>query len=86
VVVPNLVNNVTEELGDATFGCLIAGVVIEVGFVGSFGTNTDDGCGVIGDVLVIEGEAGRIDKLGTAMVGFVIGDLRKDGREGMDSQ
>jgi hypothetical protein len=72
-----------EELGNATFGCFVVGVVIKVGFVGSLGVNTDDSCGVIGNVLVVEGEAGRPDKLGAAMVGFVLGGLRKDGCEGM---
>ncbi len=75
-----------EELGDATFGCLVAGKVIKVRLVGGFGANTDDGCGVIGNVPVLEEEAGRPDKLGAAMVGFVLGSLCKNGREGMDSQ
>jgi hypothetical protein len=34
----------------------------------------------------IEGEAGRPDELGTTMVGFVLGGLCKNGREGMNSQ
>ncbi len=86
VVVPNLVVKVTEELGDATFGCLVAGIVIKARFVGGLSANMDDGCGIIDDVLVIEREAGRPDKLGAAMVGFVLGGLRKDGHEGMDFQ
>jgi hypothetical protein len=86
VVVPNLVKDVTEELGSATFVCLVAGVVIKAGFVGGLGANMDDGCGIIGNVLVIEGEAGKPDKLGATMVGFVLGGLCKDGHEGMDSQ
>ncbi len=53
---------------------------------GLLGANMDDSCGVIGNVLILDGEAGRPDKLGTAMVGFVLGGLHKDGREGMDSQ
>ncbi len=51
----------------------------------SLGTNTDDSRGVIGNVFVVEGEAGRPDKLGAAMVGFVLGSLWEDGRDGMDS-
>jgi hypothetical protein len=39
VVVPNLVDDVAEEFGDATFGCLIAGIVVEARFVGSLGAN-----------------------------------------------
>jgi hypothetical protein len=86
VVVPNLIDNVAEEFGDATFGCFVAGLVVKVGFVGKLGANTDDGRGIVGDVPVTEGEAGRPDKLGTTMVGFVLGGLPKDGRERMDSQ
>jgi hypothetical protein len=86
VVVPNLVDNATEELGNTTFGCLITGVVVKVGFVGVLGANTDDGCGVISNVLVVEGEAGRPDKLGATMVSFVLGGLCEGGCEGMDSQ
>ncbi len=48
--------------------------------------DTDDGCGIMGNVLVVEGEAGRPDKLGAAMVGFVLGSLCENGREGMGSQ
>jgi hypothetical protein len=54
--------------------------------VGGLVTNTDNGHCIIGNVLVVEGEAGRLDKLGAAMVGFVLGGLCKDGHEGMDSQ
>ncbi len=67
------------ELGNATFGCFIAGILLKAGFVSGFGANTDDGRGIIGNVLVLEGEPGRPDKLGIAMVGFVLGGLRKDG-------
>jgi hypothetical protein len=34
VIVPNLVDNIAEEFGDATFGCLEAGVVVKEGFGG----------------------------------------------------
>jgi hypothetical protein len=86
VIVLNLINDVTEELGDATFSCLVAGVVIKAGFVGGIGVDTDNGCGIIGNILVIEGEAGRPDELGAAMVSFILGGLCKNGHEGMDSQ
>ncbi len=86
VILPNLVNDVVEELGNPMFDCIVAGIVVEAGFVGGLGANTDDGCGVIGNVFVIEGKAGRPDKLGAAMVSFVFGGLCKDGREGMDSR
>jgi hypothetical protein len=75
-----------EELGNTTFGCLVAGVVVKAGFVGGLGTKTENSCGIVGDVLVLEGEARRPDKLGATMVGFVLGGLCKDGHEGMDSQ
>jgi hypothetical protein len=55
VIVPNLVNDVAEEFGNATFGYFVAGVVVKVGFVGSLGTNMDDGRGIVGNVPVIEG-------------------------------
>ncbi len=74
-----------EELGNATFGCFVAGVVLKSGFVGGLGANMDDGRCVIGNILVVEGEAGRPDKLGATMVGFVLGGLREDGCKGMDS-
>ncbi len=38
-VVPNLIHDVAEESGDAMFGCFIAGVVINAGFVGGLGDN-----------------------------------------------
>ncbi len=50
-------------------------------FLGGLGTNTDVSHGVVGNVPVIEGEDGRPDKLGVAMVGFVLGGLHEDGRE-----
>jgi hypothetical protein len=75
VIVPNLVDDVLEEFGHAMFGRLVAGVVIKAGFMGGLGANTDNSRGVIGNVHVIEGEAGRQDKLGVAMVGFILGGL-----------
>jgi hypothetical protein len=85
VAVPYLVNNAVKEFGGATFGCLVAGIVVEAGFVGGLSVNTDNGHGNVGNVSVVEGEAGRPNKLGVAMVGFVLGGLHKDGRERMDS-
>jgi hypothetical protein len=85
VVVPNLVNDAMEELGNTTFDCFLAGIVVKAGFVGGLGANTDDSRGVVGNVPVVEGEAGRPDKLGAAMIGFVLGGLCEDGHEGMGS-
>ncbi len=79
VILPNLVDNILEEFGDATLGRLVAGIVIEAGFVGSLGANMDNSHGVVGNVPVVEGEAGRPDELGVAMVGFVLGGLHEDG-------
>jgi hypothetical protein len=75
-----------EKLGNTAFSFFVAGVVVEAKFVGSLSANTDNGCGVIGNVLVVEGEVGRTDKLGTNMVGFVFGGLHEDGCKRMDSQ
>jgi hypothetical protein len=86
VVVSNHINDIAEEFGNAMLGCFIAGIVVEAGFVGNLGANTDNGCGIVGDVPVIEGEARRPDELGGTMVGFVLGGLHEDGREGMDPQ
>ena len=32
IVVPDLVNDIAQEFGNATFGCLITGIISEVGF------------------------------------------------------
>ncbi len=85
VVVPNLINDIAEEFGNATFGCFVAGIAVEAGIVGSLGVHTEDGHGIIGNVLVVEGEAGRPDELGSTMVGFILGGLCEDGCERMAS-
>ncbi len=85
VIVSNLVNDAAEKFGNTMFGCFVPGVVVEAGFVGGFGANTDNSCGIVTNVLVIEGEARQPDKLCAAMGGFVLGGLCKDDREGMDS-
>ncbi len=85
VDVPNLVQDIAEEFGNATFGCFVAGVVVEAGFVGSLGAITDEGRGIVCNVPVVEGEVGRPDKLRGTMVGYKLGGFREDGHEGMDS-
>ena len=72
VLVPNLINNVAEKLGHASFGQLVTGVVIESGFVGSLRTNANDCRVIVSDRLVIEWETGRSYEFST-MVGFVLG-------------
>ncbi len=74
---PNLVNSVAEEIGDATFGCFVAGIVVKAGFVGGLGANTDNDRGLVGNVPVVEGGAGRPGELGGAVASFLHGNLRK---------
>ncbi len=54
VFVPNLIDNVAEKLGHTSFSCLVTGVVIKLGFVGSLRTNANDCRGVVSICLVIE--------------------------------
>jgi len=58
IVVPDLVNDIAKEFGDASFGRLVTGKVIEAGFMGRLCTNTDDCRGIVGDVSIVEGEVG----------------------------
>ena len=51
--------------------------------MGSFCTNTDGCCGAIGDVFIIEREAGGLYEFLVAVFGFVLGGICEDGREGM---
>jgi len=81
IVVPDLINDIAKEFGDATFGRLVTGIVIEAGFVGSLCMNTDNCRGFVGEVFIVEGEVGGSYKFGVAMVGFVLGGIREDGRE-----
>jgi hypothetical protein len=85
IVIPDLIDDVMKEFCDASFGPLVTGVVIKAGFMGSLCLNVDDCYGIVGDVFVVEGEADGPDKLGVAMVGFVLGGIHEDGREGMGS-
>ncbi len=63
--------------------CLVTGVVIETGFVGSLRMNANDHCGVVSNCLAVEWKTSRAYKLGT-MVGFVLDGLSEDGREGVN--
>ena len=85
IVVPDLINNVAKKFCNATFGRFITGIVIEAGFMGRLCTNLDDCHGVVGDVFIVEGEAGGTYEFGVAMFCFVLGGLREDSREGMDA-
>ncbi len=81
VVITNLVDNVSEEFGHAMFSHLVAGIVVKARFVGGLSAKTDNSRCIVGNVPVIEGEMGRPDELGIAMVGFVLGSLRDNGCE-----
>ncbi len=83
VVVPNFIDDVAENLGHALLGCLITGVVIELGFVSSLLTNANDCHGIISNCLVIEWETSRAYNFFT-MVGFVLASLDGNGREGVN--
>ena len=85
IVVPDLVNDIAKEFGKAMFGRFLTGVVIEAGFMGRLCTNPADCCGVVNNVFIVEGEAGGTYKFCVAKFSFVLGGLREDGREGMDS-
>ncbi len=74
IVVPNFVDNVMEKLGHAALSCLVTGIVIELGLMGSLRTNATDCCGIVGNQLVVEREPSRAYKLGT-VVGSVLGGL-----------
>jgi hypothetical protein len=83
VILPNLINNVGEKLGHASFGHIITGIVIKLGFVDSFCTNTNDCCGIVSNCLVVEWETSQAYKFG-AMVGFVLDSLGENGCEGVN--
>jgi hypothetical protein len=85
IVVPDLINDIAKKFGNAMFGCFVTGVVIEAGFMGRLCTNPDNCCGVVGDVFIVEGEAGGTYKFGVAMFSFVLGGLHEDDHEGVDS-
>jgi hypothetical protein len=81
VVVPNFIDNIAEKLGHALLGCLVPGVVIEVGFVGGLRTNVNDCHGIVSNCLVVEWETSQA--YGT-MVGFVLDSLGEDDLEGLN--
>ncbi len=67
IVVPDLGNDIAKECGNASFGHLITGLVIEAGFMGGLCSNADDCRGVAGDAFIVEGETGGPDELGVAV-------------------
>jgi hypothetical protein len=83
IVVSNFIGNVAEKLGHILLGCLVTGIVIELGFVGSLCTKANDCHGVVSNCLVVEWETCWAYEFGT-MVGFVLDSLGEDGREGVN--
>ncbi len=83
VIVPNLINNIAEKIGHTLFGRLVTGIVIELGFVDSLCTNTNDCRGVVHNPLVVERETSLANNFGT-MVSFVLDSLSEDGCEGVN--
>jgi hypothetical protein len=84
VVVPNLVENIAEKFGHASFSHLVTGIVIKSGFVGSLCTHMNDCCGIVSGRLVVEWKMSREYKFDT-MVGFILDSLGEDGCEGVNS-
>ena len=85
IVVPDLVNDNAKKFDNVTFGRFVTGLVIKTGFMGRLCTNPDNCCGIVGNVFIVEGEADGAYKFGVAMFSFVLGSLREDSREGVDS-
>ena len=85
IIVPDLIDHVAKEFGNATFGRFVTGVVIEAGFVGRLRTNSDDCRGVISNVFIVEGKADGMNERGVAVFGLVLGGVREDSREHMDA-
>ena len=85
VVVPDLVDDFTQELGGSAFGRLEAGVVVKAGFVGRLRANANDRGGIVRDAAVVEREADGAFERVAAMVGSVPHAIRDDGCEGVDA-
>jgi hypothetical protein len=84
VVVSNLIKNVAEKFGHASFGRLVTSIVIELGFVGNLHTNTNDCRGIVSNRLIVEWKTSQAYNFG-AMVGFVLDSLGEDGCEGVNT-
>jgi len=78
IIVPDLIDDIAKEFGHPSFGRLVTGVVIKAGFVGHLCMDTDDCHCVVGDVFMVEGEAGGPYEFGVAMFGFVIGGISEE--------
>ncbi len=81
---PDLVDGFLEEFGGPTLRCLVAGVVVNAGFVGRFRSNANNRGGIVCNVTVIEGQSdGAFERIAT-MVGGVRHCITQDGCEGVD--
>jgi hypothetical protein len=78
---PDLIDGFSEEFGGPTLRCLVAGVVVNAGFVGRFRSNANNRGGIVCNVTVIEGQSdGAFERIAT-MVGGVRHCIMQDGRE-----
>ena len=67
---PDLVNDLAEELGRPALGRLEAGLVIEAGFVGRLCMNTNYRGGIVLDAAVVEREAdGAFERVAAMLSG-----------------
>ncbi len=82
---PDLGDGFSEEFGGPTLRRLVAGVVIEVGFVGCFCSNANDCGGVVRDATIVEWQLNGAFERIAAMVNGVRHCIRQDGREGVDT-
>ena len=85
IVLPDLINDIAKKFGNTTFSRFVTGIVIEARFMGCLCMNSDDCCGIVGDVFIVEGEADGTYEFLVAMFSFVLGGLREDGCEGVNS-
>ncbi len=63
---------------------LVAGVVVEAGFVGRFRSNANDRGGIVRNATVVERQSDGAFECIATMVGGVRHCIRQDGREGVD--
>ncbi len=81
---PDLVDGFSEEFGGPTLRRLLAGIVVQAGFVGRFRLNANDRGGVVRDVTVIERQSDGAFECIATMVGGVRHCIPQDGCKGVD--
>ena len=83
VVVPNLLDSVAKEFGNAPFSRLVAGEIIAARFVDGFYFDADDSRGIVVDACVVKGEpGGAAEAVLATVVGGIPHGIREDCREG----